>query len=218
MRITKEYDERKQEIIDKSGVLFGRKGYEKTTVADIVRAVDIAKGTFYHYFKTKEEVLDALVNQKIDRIVHSAQLIADNNELKVKEKLFMIILGSDEETAVEAERMEDKDLKEALHSVVNEKLHLRSVIVTITKLAPVLTQVIEQGVEEGIFNTEYPLETMELLLVSSSFLFDEGIFQWEPDEVMKKIRAFVHVMEVSLGAERGSLSYLMEVIQYGDSE
>ena len=61
MRISKEYDERKNEILDTAERLFHTKGYEKTTINDILKEVNIAKGTFYYYFKSKEEVMDALI-------------------------------------------------------------------------------------------------------------------------------------------------------------
>ncbi|MDF2532153.1 MAG: TetR family transcriptional regulator [Clostridia bacterium] len=63
MRITKEYDERRNEILDTAEKLFHAKGYEKCTVNDILKEISIAKGTFYHYFRSKEEVLDAIVSR-----------------------------------------------------------------------------------------------------------------------------------------------------------
>ena len=51
MRIVKEHDERKNEIIDTASCIFAQKGYDKTSVNDILNAIGIAKGTFYHYFK-----------------------------------------------------------------------------------------------------------------------------------------------------------------------
>ncbi|HBT17621.1 MAG TPA: TetR/AcrR family transcriptional regulator, partial [Firmicutes bacterium] len=69
MRITKEYDERRNEILDTAEELFNMKGYDKCTVNDILKAVGIARGTFYYYFKSKEEVLDAIVSRYTDFVV-----------------------------------------------------------------------------------------------------------------------------------------------------
>jgi len=217
MRITKEFDERKQEIIEKSSILFNRKGYMKTSVADIVREVAVAKGTFYYYFKSKEDVLDAIIDQEINQICEMAIIIANSDALNVHQKLLSIILGSDVsqakvEKADNDESMDVEDIRETLHLKDNEKFHLKSIKEINIKLAPILAQVVEQGNKEGVFNTPYPLETIEHLLVSSSFLFDEGIFDWEPEELKKKKTAFVYLMEVSLGVQRGSLHYLLEVL------
>ena len=62
MRVVKEYDERKNEILDASEKLFLEKGYVQCTIKDILKAVDIARGTFYYYFESKEEVLDAVIS------------------------------------------------------------------------------------------------------------------------------------------------------------
>jgi len=55
MRIVKEYDERRNEIIDTAKKLFITKGYNKSSVNDILNEIGIAKGTFYYYFASKEE-------------------------------------------------------------------------------------------------------------------------------------------------------------------
>lgn len=57
MRVTKTYDERHTEILEVSLQLFIRHGLKETTVNDIVKAVDIAKGTFYHYFQSKDDLI-----------------------------------------------------------------------------------------------------------------------------------------------------------------
>ncbi|MNZ93730.1 hypothetical protein D3C78_1128100 [compost metagenome] len=104
---------------------------------------------------------------------------------------------------------------EQLHQVNNAEMHQKSLVETILQLTPVLTEVIEQGMEEGVFKTAYPKETVEFLLVSSQFLFDEGIFNWEPQELMHKAVAFTSIMELTLGAETGSFAYILDVINKG---
>jgi len=69
MKVSKEYSERRNEILDAAGKLFGTKGYDKSTVNDILDAVGIAKGTFYYYFKSKEEVLDAIIDRVTELVV-----------------------------------------------------------------------------------------------------------------------------------------------------
>jgi AcrR family transcriptional regulator len=64
-RVTKVPEERKQELIDTAERLFLEKGYEQTTVADIVREIEVAQGTFYYYFSSKEEILEAIIEKDI---------------------------------------------------------------------------------------------------------------------------------------------------------
>jgi AcrR family transcriptional regulator len=207
MRISKEAEERRNEILDKAEMLFFTKGYVRTTVNDILQEIGIAKGTFYYYFKSKEEVMDAVVTRFIDAGVDAAKIIAADPKLSVHEKLLRIIM----------EQKPDSERKgriiEQFHQGENALIHQKSLAETILKLTPVLTVVIEQGIEESLFHCPYPKETMEFLLVASQFLFDEGIFKWQPEEIILKIQSFIYIMETTLGAEKGSFSYVTQMFE-----
>lgn len=209
MRISKKPDERKNEILDAAEMLFGTKGYSKTTINDILNEVGIAKGTFYYYFQSKEEVMDAIVGRYIEAGVEAAKAVVTAPGLTAHEKLLGILMAQKPDTG-RKEQMIDQ-----LHQINNAEMHQKSLVETILQLTPVLTEVIEQGIEEGVFQTAYPRETIEFLLVSSQFLFDEGIFEWEPHERLQKAAAFTSIMEKTLGAEEGSFSYILGVIGQG---
>ena len=81
MRISKEHDVRRNEILDKAESLFEVKGYNKTTVNDILREVNIAKGTFYYYFKSKEEVLDAVIDRYLEIALEWAEDVKKRTDL-----------------------------------------------------------------------------------------------------------------------------------------
>ena len=90
-RIVKEADERRNEILDAAETLFTEKGYSKTTIIDILNQVGIAKGTFYYYFKSKEEVMDAIIERFIEQDVQKARLIAMDKSLSPVRKICRII-------------------------------------------------------------------------------------------------------------------------------
>ncbi|RXZ78687.1 TetR/AcrR family transcriptional regulator [Paenibacillaceae bacterium] len=207
MRVSKHPDERKNEILDAAEQLFGTKGYSKTTINDILQRVGIAKGTFYYHFQSKEEVMDAIVMRFIQTGVEAAKAVAAAPDLSAHEKIFQVIMAAQQPDAGRKEQM-----IEQLHQVNNAEMHQKSLVETIVQLTPVLTGVIEQGIREGTFKTDYPQETVEFLLVSSQFLFDEGIFQWEPHQLMQKAVAFTSIMETTLGAEAGSFGYLLGIM------
>jgi AcrR family transcriptional regulator len=203
MKAPKSPKERKTEILDAAEELFTTKGYSETTVNDILNKVGIAKGTFYYYFKSKEEVMNAITDRFIAIEVNAAEAIAANETIDAPEKIFQIIM-----TQNQNENRKEKMIEE-LHEVHNAEMHQKSLIGTIMQLTPVLTKVIEQGITEGVFKTPYPKETVEVLLVSSGFIFDEAIFQWDPIEQMQKAKAFVHILETVLGADKGGFQYLL---------
>src|SRR5690625_1922397 len=176
MRVSKSPEERKKEILDVSEKLFTTKGYAETTINDILQKIGIAKGTFYYYFQSKEEVMNAIVDRFIEAGVTAAETIAEDTTLDAPEKIFQIIMAQNPETSSKGKMIEE------LHQVNNAEMHQKSLVETIVQLTPILTDVIKQGIEEGAFHTPYPKETVEVLLVSSGFIYDEGIFQWEPQE------------------------------------
>lgn len=204
MKVSKKYNDRLNEILDAGEVLFSQKGYEKTAVNDILDYVGIGKGTFYHYFKSKEEVMDSVIMRVVEQYAKVAREIADNPNLDAHQKFANIILG-------QADSTENKEqMIEELHQVENARMHQKSIVETIAVLVPILTDVINQGIKEGTFHSLYPQETIEILLVSNQFLFDNGIFCWESEQILKKAEAFVYSMELLLGTGSGSFQYILE--------
>ncbi|ONG89118.1 TetR family transcriptional regulator [Bacillus cereus] len=207
MRIVKEYEERRKEILETAERLFITKGYTKTTVNDILKEIGIAKGTFYHYFKSKEEVMDEIIMRIIKEDVTKAKVIVSNPNIPVLEKLFRVLM----EQSPKSGDIKDKMI-EQFHQPNNAEMHQKSLVQSIIHLSPVLTEILEQGIEEGIFSTSYPQETIELLLSSAQVIFDDGLFQWKPEEMMRRVKAYIKMMEVSVGAKEGSFNYMLEVL------
>ncbi|WP_074625977.1 TetR/AcrR family transcriptional regulator [Bacillus cereus] len=207
MRIVKEYEERRKEILETAERLFLTKGYTKTTVNDILKEIGIAKGTFYHYFKSKEEVMDEIIMRFIKEDVTKAKRIVSNPDIPVLDKLFKILMEQSPKSGDVKEKMIQQ-----FHQPNNAEMHQKSLVQSIIHLSPVLTEVLEQGIEEGIFYTPYPQETIELLLSSAQVIFDDGLFQWKTEEMMRRAKAYIKMMEVSVGAKEGSFNYMIEVL------
>ena len=202
MRIVKEHGERRSEILDTAESLFVSKGYTKTTINDILGANNIAKGTFYHYFTSKEEVMEAVVARFIDNEIAVAQAIARDASLTAHQKMYRLITGEGRDTS-----HKDKMVAES-HQVNNAEMHQKMMVASVLRLSPLMTEIVEQGVREGTFATEHPQEKVEFLLAASEFLLDATIFSWQPAELLAKAKAFSAIMETLLGVEPGSFSYI----------
>lgn len=100
MRISKKPENRKTEILNTAEILFITKENSETTINDILREVGIAKGTFYYYFQSKEEVMDAIVLRFIDIGVEAAKVIAADPDLKAPEKLLKSLRGKGQKKMV----------------------------------------------------------------------------------------------------------------------
>ena len=91
MRITKEPEERKQEILDTAMRLFYEKGYEKTSIADIAKEIGVAQGLCYRYFPSKEALFDCAIEQYADEIVSKFTISKGNADVPIWEKYTLTI-------------------------------------------------------------------------------------------------------------------------------
>ena len=202
MRIVKDYDERKNEILDVAEKLFYSKGYEKCTVNDILKEVNIAKGTFYYYFKSKEEVLDAVVSRYTDIVINRTNEVLANDTINPVEKL----LG-----ACMAMQINDKvseDMLEELHKSENALLHQKTLNKMVTVMVPVLVQIIEEGIEKKVWSCRYPLQYMQIFLAASLTLTDEGIFELDSNSQMTIMIALISLLEKMLHVPEDSFLQL----------
>ncbi|MCX7709933.1 MAG: TetR/AcrR family transcriptional regulator [Clostridia bacterium] len=206
-RIVKKPDERRRELIDTALELFQTQGYSATTVEAIIRKIGIAKGTFYHYFQSKEDIMAAVVQSLLDRIVEEARAVAADPSLNAIEKIKLMFGGQGSGYS------EAHDVTESLHSPENRELHEKTNVETILQLSPILSEVIEQGIREGIFQVDNVLETVQFLLVGSQFLFEHVLFNWSAEEIQNRAKAMATIIERSLGAEKGTFSFLAEMYQ-----
>lgn len=204
MRIVKEHDERKNEIIDTAEKLFASKGYEQCSVNDILTEIGIAKGTFYHYFKSKEEVLDAVIGKATAIIAERIYEVADKTGVSSNDKLLQIFL------AMKIENQMERGLLEEMHKVENALMHQKSLVSIMEVLTPVLTKVVEEGNRDGTFHCEYPEEFMQIFLSAATTLFDDGIFQVAPEKMQSLLVALIVMLEKLLGVEEGKFQSRIE--------
>jgi AcrR family transcriptional regulator len=199
MRIVKEAEERKNEILDAAEKLFAQKGYEGTSVNDILTAINIAKGTFYYHFKSKENVLDSIIDRRIQIGVKKAEEIIAS-PLPPIQKLLAIIMAQKPQNQIQ------KDFVSVLHEKDNSKMHEKSITQCILHLSPRLAKVVKEGIHSGIFSTPFPDECAEIFLTVAMVLFDDDYFIWSEEEKTTKITALLTAIERTLGAKDGSFA------------
>ena len=144
-RITKAQDERRRELLDAARELFVEKGYEETSVSDIVGRVDVAQGTFYLYFRSKQEILIAILRELLEHLAAIMRHIADDEELPAVDKLRTMW------SEVIARMADQSKLVQAFYLRVNVPLHAEILKDLDSLILPVLSKVIRQGVADGVF-------------------------------------------------------------------
>jgi len=208
-RIVKKPDERKKEIICAARKLFQTNDYDRTTMQDIMKYVNIAKGTIYHYFSSKEALLEAVVEDLVDEEFKRKIELMNSDEFQNLNALQKIqsLLTSDHLAE------ENEHILDSLHSAANSTMHTRQLGRYLTMLSPLFASVIEEGCDQGIFKTAYPLESMELILAGFQFLTDKGFYSWSEGELSRRIASFPSLVEAQLSAPKGSFSFLTEQIK-----
>ncbi len=201
-RIVKAPEERRAEIVETADRLFRQHGYAKCSVEMIIREIGVAKGTFYYYFKSKPDILKAVVDKTLGQIVGMAKGVAAEPSLNAMQKMEMLLgnshIGDDDSLEV----------AEMLHLPENRELHELTNIQTVLQLSPVLAEIVEQGIEEGVFTVEKPLETIQFLFTGAQFLTDGDLFGFSESELRARRSAMQTIIEKALGAEPGSFDFM----------
>ena len=167
MRTTKKPDERRKEILDAAMKLFLSKGYENTSVEDITNDMQVAKGSFYNYFKSKQEVFEACILLVANVTVDKYLIILNNGEKPVLERLIEYI-----EYNFELSIQENNELFEAIHSPTYDAIHSRVIAESSQKLIQTFTRLINTGMEESNFQVIDPEFTAAALLGALSGVHD----------------------------------------------
>lgn len=207
----KEAEERKNEIIDAADELFSQKGYDGTSTNDIIEKVGIARGTLYHHFKSKEDIMDALIERYSNRLLGAAQEIAVDKSISVVERLIRVIM------AMNLSGGSSKEIMEHIHKPQNALMHQKIQKVIFNKVPPILTEIIRDGIEQGLFNTSFPYECMEMVVIYATAVFDGDMVTLTDEERTSRMIAFICNVERLLGAESGSLMDALKAFGIGDA-
>lgn len=140
-RITKAPEERRQEIIDTAVRVFAEKGYEKTSIGDIAKAMHVAQGLCYRYFKSKEELFDIALDQYAERQV---QILCS----KIDRRQSLTEMVTTMPTFLDAEK-EESDVEKLCHSPGNEKFHQSLSLKICEKLMPVVEELLNCAEARG---------------------------------------------------------------------
>ena len=177
---------RREEILKVARNLFLTKDYEKTTMADIMDALEIAKGTIYHYFKSKEALFEAVIEDIADENIKQMSALIKNSSKNALEKFQLLVTAGNIS-------QENEKIVEQLHKPANDALHSRLLAAVLMKQAPLYAEIIQQGCDEGIFKTESPLEMCRVYPFGSSISYRYGNLPLEGRRLEKAHTSFSDV-------------------------
>lgn len=197
-------EKRKKELLNIAYDMFLTRGYENTHVDEIIEKAQIAKGTYYYYFQSKEQMLEEVIDMMIENETERASQII-RMDIPVPQKIVRIVASM-------KPTEEEQPVKNALFQPKNVLMHYKVRQKLICVLTPLLSEVIGEGVKEGIFECENIPERVKMLLIISDSTFNEGTFS------EKDISVFIDMTEKLLGAENGTMSFIYDLIDKSNME
>lgn len=209
MRVVKEAEERRNEILNAAAELFGQKGFDGTSTNDILGKVGIARGTLYYHFKSKEDIMDALIERTNAAMLAAAKVIAEDRSIPVIDRMLRVVMALNISNGGSSGSSE---IMEHIHNPQNALMHQKVQKAVIAGVPPLLAPIISEGIEQGLFNTEYPYECMEMVVVYATTIFDNDMIDMTEEVRMSRILAFIANVERLLGAGSGSLMSVMQVM------
>ena len=192
----------REEIIALGKQLFITKGYEKTSVEEMIRTLGISKGGFYHHFKSKEEVMDAVIMQITMKIVDNIKDIVALENLDCLTKMGYVL------HAMNIQEEGTDSILDVMHKPQNALMHQKSLVMMVNEISPFFSMVLEQGNKEGVLHCAYTDENAQMMLILGQLLFDDGVFSMCEEKKEKYMIAFMDSIEKIVGAENGTIRKL----------
>jgi AcrR family transcriptional regulator len=202
---------RREAFVDVALRLIQVRGYEQMSVQDVLAELDASKGAFYHYFDSKRALLEAVVERFADAALATVSPLLSDPHLTAVEKLEGVFSG------IAAWKTEQRDLTLAIfevwvsddNAIVREKFR-RGIRV---RLVPLLTPIVEQGVEEGLFDVRSPEETATIIVlliqgfqdVALELLFARLADTISFDDVLRRYTTYLEALDRVLGLPAGTI-------------
>ena len=176
-------------ILDVAERLFLEKGYEKTTIQDIVDNMNgMTKGAIYHHFKGKEEILTA-VESRITLRENPFETVKDDKSLSGLEKLRKVINNNQ---ATQSDKDNRKISSEMLPLLENPQLLANIIESNRTYLSPKFYELLEEGRKDGSIKTEYTKEISELIPLLEIWLMP-SVYPATSDEIKHKLEFIMEI-------------------------
>ena len=205
MRVVKDAQERRNEILDVAERLFCEKGFDNASTNDILNEIGIARGTLYYHFKSKEDILDAMIERLTNQMVEKAAAIALDESIPVFERLTrtMLSLNIDNELG--------DMIMEQVHRPQNALMHQKLEDRLLGRVNKLITKIAEDGIRQGIMHTDYPAEAVDMIMTYSYTAFD-SMAHYSEEEKQRKMMGFIYHTERVFGMETGALQEVIKPI------
>ena len=196
---------KKEFILDTAEKMFVEQGFDQTSIAQILDAAQIAKGTLYYYFTSKEEIMDAIIERWIERSFEQVRIWVEQKQLPILERLMGALASLNMQK-------DGQELLDHLHAPQNALLHEKTNQILLSKVPEILYPLFQEGFQTGEMQTTYPYETIEMMLTYSLQIFNSSFQTLDQAEKNHKIQAFIYLLEKIFQTKEGYFSSLAQLI------
>lgn len=196
---------RKNEIMETALRLFATKGYDETSTNDIIKELGLSRGGLYHHFNSKEDILESAIKTFLISERSRIELAINKKGLTAKDKL-KIVMGLDPSTepmfneiTILTRKGEDPVL---CHYFLKNKIEI---------VVPVITNIIKEGIDEGVFVCRYPSGFSKIAVLLTMGLFTNMSITTSLDEFKDMIRVFQSICESELGVKKGEFDFITDI-------
>jgi AcrR family transcriptional regulator len=211
-RNTRSPESRRQDLVEAASALFKKQGFDATSVEEIAKCAGVAKGTFYLYFSSKDDMLNGIVSHMLHHVFeYIDELIADTEKSALDK-----MIGINWYLRDLANR--NREVTEEFHDKRNELLHMKLERESIRGLVPRYEKLIEQGMAEGVFNVAHAREAAMAILSLAAYAFgDEADLAAVMNNKRERYLAVLDTISRILGASPGLFDeWIKKVEGYDD--
>ena len=185
----------REKILNTATQLFIQKGSEKTSMQDIAQTAGISKGAIYHHFKSKDEIVLAVIRSRQELM---------EEEMKQWFKVTENLTGREQLQAILKSNLESQTAR-AIDGIVDEYEQDAGFILTMMRDnlrigAPLVSDIIKKGMADGSIQTQYPDQTAEVFLLLVNFWMNETVFESDPEKLPERFH-FLQFMMTSVGMD-----------------
>lgn len=192
-RKSKDREERRNEFVGVAQKLFLEKGFDNTSVHDIVTTVGVAQGTFYYHFASKREIVCAVTEKIVSGTQKRLSEISNVGGLEPPKRLKRAITALFDDI-----HNNDEIIRQAYHED-NAVLHKKLFKSVLAAYVPLLANIIQQTTDPGL--GRHPLETAEILIVLIEYYCRKYLHSGDRDHLRSLLHSFKPFLSPMLGED-----------------
>lgn len=197
---------KREQILDALQHLLENNDIQSISVREIAMTAGIGKGSIYYYFPSKEAILEALIQRNYELPIQTAKNLAQQSDVSPLMRMAMIFQACRNSSSEFLRHHSDAANSDAQEDFFTHQKYLNHLV---TELKPVLTQIIEQGIESGDIHFDHPAALAEIVLIVLAVKYDNSLIPSSNAEIEETIQGLIALLEKGTETPAGSFNYLM---------